>query len=378
MQPRRLELTVLVLYLASLGGVSSAQDVIPKGKNLVEVIVAGSGMDKEEATRDALRKAVERAAGTFIHSQTQIKDFALVRDTVLTRSAGFIQEHRILVSKEDDDGVWEVKIRAVVSVKGIEHMWGVVKNMLQQMGRPKVMVFISERIRGLTQDDSTVQTQIEKRLLKSGFLLVNRNQINAIQRKDLEAAVAEDNPAKLQAVAKRFGAQLFISGSTAAARGETKAVYGVTLYRASADGDIKCYRSDTAQLLSAQNATTATADKDSFRKAAKRALDQLGKKLAPRVQTDVLQFWSEVLAGRGELVLEVQGVSFKQYVSLKKRLAKVKPIKGVTATFANNIAKCSIQSDLKAEALAERLVKELENLEITDVSQNVIKAKWNE
>jgi len=366
---------VVAAIVAFAAGWSGAQNVVATGRKVVTVTVVGTGMDKAEAVRDAMRKAVERGAGTFIYSQSKTKDFALVRDTVLARSAGFVQEHKILSARQVEDGTWEVKLQAVVSVKGIVDTWGVVKNLLGQMGRPKIMVFISEKIDGAVQDDSTVQTRIENLLLKSGFLLVNRKQISAIQKKDLQAAVAEDNPAKMQAIAKQFGAQLFISGSTNAARGETRAVYGVTTYRYTGDGDIKCYRSDTGQLLSSHNATSYMPDKDSPRKAAKRAIAALGEKLAPNIQTDILTFWQDALTGRGELVLEVEGMSFKQYMALKKALKTIKQVKDVTATYSNKIAKCSIQSDVKAEILAEKIVETVENLEITDVSQNVIKAK---
>lgn len=367
-------LCAAVMLIGCLAVPAGAQNVVKKGPNLVEVTVVGMGMTKKDAVRDALRKAVERAAGTYIYSQSKTKDFVLIRDTILTRSAGFVQSYEEISAKQSEDGVWAIKVKAVVSIKGIVDTWGVVKNLLMQMGRPKVMVFITERIDRIAQGDSTVQTRIENLLLKSGFLLVNRQQIKEIQRKDLEAAIAEDNPAKMQAVAKRFGAHLFIAGSTNAVLTSSRPVYGVTMHRYGADGDVKCYRSDTAQLLSALNDNGYSADRTS-RVAAKKSLTALGDKLAPKVQGDILRFWRDVLEGRGEVVLEVEGASFKQYLALKKALATVKGVKDITAEYANQVAKCSIQSDVKAETLAERIVEAIENLDITDVSQNVIKAK---
>ena len=356
-------------------GASHGQDVVKRGQNLVEVTVVGNGMTKEDALRDAMRKAVERGAGTFIYSQSKTQDFVLVRDTVLARSAGFLQSHSVLSAKEQEDGSWQVKIKAIVSIKGIEDAWGVVQNMLKQMGRPKIMVFIRERIRNQVVDDSTVQTRIESLLLKSGFLLVNREQIKAIDRKDLAAAVAEDNPAKLQAVAKRFGAQLFISGSANAASGGRKNIHGVWFDTYEAEANVKCYRSDTAQLLSSLPGKPTRGVDQVWRSAAKRALDAQGQQLAPKVQYDILRFWQDALAGRGEVQLHVEGMSFTQYLALKKALTNVKQVKQVTAKFHNKVAECSLQSDVNAEALAEKLVETIENLEITDVSQNVIKAK---
>ena len=47
----------------------------------------------------------------------------------------------------------------------------------------------------------------------------------------------------------------------------------------------------------------------------------------------------------------------------------------MTTKYHNGIAECSLASDVNAQTLAEKLVEVIENLEITDVSQNVIKAK---
>jgi len=350
--------------------------VVKKGPNLVEVTVVGQGMDKDEALRDGKRKAVEYGAGTFIYSQSKTKDFVLIKDTVLARSAGFVQEVKVVSEKQTEDGVWELKLVCVVSVKGIEDTWGVVKNLLKDMGRPKIMVFIDERIDKEVQDSSTVQTRIENLLLKSGFLLVNREQLKDIDRRDIQAAIAEDKPGRVQAIAKRFGAQLYISGTAVAASGGQKVISGVGVHTYEAEANIKCYRSDTAQLLSAIPGKATRGVQRVGRSAAKQALDLQAQQVAPLVRADILRFWMDVLEGRGEVQLKVEGISFPQNVALKKALATIKQVKDVTATFSNSIAECSIESDVKAETLAEKIIEVFSNLEITDVSQNVIKARY--
>jgi hypothetical protein len=223
-------LVLTVLVCGALAASSAlGQDVIKKekGENLVEVTVTAAGTDKDDAVRQALRKAVETGAGTYISSQSEVKDFVLVRDTVLARSAGFVQSYKVLSTRTLPDDTVEVKLVAVVSIQGIEDMWGVVTTLLKQMGRPKIMVFIREKIGQDVQDDSTVQTRIENLLLKSGFALVDKEQLKEIDKKDLQAAAAEDSPARLQAVAKRFGAQLFISGTANANAGPQRNVNGV-------------------------------------------------------------------------------------------------------------------------------------------------------
>jgi hypothetical protein len=372
-------LTAIAL-IVSMGWVAAArgQDtVVPKGENLVEVTVTAGGTDEADAVRAALRKAVEIGAGTFISSQSEVKDFVLVRDTILTRSAGFVQSHKVLSKRVLPDDTVEVKLVAVVSIQGVQDMWAAVTSLLQEMGRPKIMVFIREKIGDELQDDSTVQTRIENLLLESGFLLVDKEQLKAIDAKDLEAAAAEDSPARLQAIAKRFGAQIFISGTANANAGPARDVSGVELFPYQAESNIRCYRSDTAQLMSSiPGAPTRGVDRV-WRSAATKALDAQAQQVAPKVQLDILKFWQDVLAGRGEVQLHVEGLTFAQYTALKKQLATVKEIKDVVGPFHNQVAELSLQSDSTAQVLAEKLAEAMgQTLEITDVSQNVIKAKY--
>jgi len=353
-----------------------AQTARPKGPNLVEVTVTGAGATEDDAVADAMRKAIESGAGTFISSHSETKDFALVRDTVLARAAGFVQSRTIISKNTLPDGTWEVKITATVSVQGIEDTWGAVTTLLQQMGRPKIMVFIREKIAEKVQDDSTVQTRIENILLKSGFLLVDKTQLKEIDLKDLAAAAAEDSPAKIQAIAKRFGAQIFITGVANCTDGPRSTVGGVLLYPYQAESNIRTFRSDTAQMLSSIPGEPTRGVDRVWRSAAQKALDTQAQIVAPRVLTDILGFWQEALAGRGEVQLHIEGVTFAQYTALKKKLKEIKQVKDLNAKFANQIVECSLQSDVNAETLAEKIAEAITELEVTDVSQNVIKAQF--
>jgi hypothetical protein len=333
-------------------------------------------MSKDDAVLDAKRKAIEKGAGTFIYSQSETKDFALVKDTILARAAGFVQSTEIISTKKLDDDTYTVRIKAVVSIKGIEDTWGVVQNLLKDRGRPKIMVFINEKIDGRHVEDSTVQTRIENLLLKSGFALVDKGQIKEIDKKDLAAAVAEDKPDKVQAVAKRFGAQLFISGSTDAAPGQAGAAYGVTLHRYGAKGNIRCYNSDDAALLASENDTEFSADRMP-NVAADKALAALGEKIGPKVQWDILRAWQDALTGGGAAKLEVENITFAQATALVDDLKQIKEIKEVPdPEFHNKVAEFSFQTTATAKDLAKKIAKAITKLEVTDVSQNVIKATY--
>ena len=373
---------VLALLLAGAMPAKAAaaekEEVVGKEGNLVTIRVTGAGMDKESAELDAKRKAVEKAAGTIIYSQSETKDFTLVRDTILARSTGFIQSSKVVSSKEMEDGTFEVRVEAVVSVKGVEDMWGAVQEMLKAHGRPKIMVFMNEKIEKQPVEMSTVQTKVEDLLLKSGFLLVDKDQMKEIDKKDLAAALAEDKPEKAQAVAKRFGAQIFIKGSANADRGNDTRVGGVDLATYEGEANIRVYRSDTGQLMATVAGEATRGAQRVANSAAKQALDLQARRVAPELQLKILTFWQDVLSGRGELKLEISDVTFKQFLAIKKALKEIKQIKDVTADFHNSNVEASIQSEIGAEKLAEIISDAVKGLDIEDVSANVIKAKFKE
>jgi len=376
--PRIIAVLIALFASFALQVAPAGAQVRKIGPNLVEVTVTGSGLNRDQAISDAKRRAVEKGAGAYIYSQSKTTNYVLVKDTILARSAGFVQKFTIVgVPKTTVDGAVELVARVVVSVKGIEDTWAVVKNLLTEMGRPKVMVVINERTDHWPQQESTVQTGIENQLLKSGFLLVNSKQIKAIERKNMLAAIASDKPDLIQAIAKQYGAQLFITGTAEATSGGIWTYAGVRFFRYGATCNVKCYRSDTAQLLYSQTEKSQQSDRATARRAAFRALDICSKMVAPKIQADILRFWLDVCGGRGEVQLVVEKVKASAYFKLKKALKGVRGVRQVNGKFTSNVATLSIECDSTAEKLAEVLAEQYDGvIEITDISQNVIKATY--
>lgn len=360
------------------------QSLTAKESQTKEVTVTGQGMSKEEAERDALRKAVERGAGTWIYSQSRTKDFVLIKDSIFARAAGFIVSKDIITPpRRNDDGTWQITIRCKVSIREIKAVWGTVKILLKDRGHPKIMVFVIEKIfhpDGMVEivEDPTVETRIQNLLLKHGFLLVDRKQIGEINEKDLTAAMSEGNTAKVQEIARRFGAHLFVTGSANATYGGVTNSYRIPLHAYESEANVKCYRSDTAQLLSSIPGEPTRGTGRVWRSAAKRSLDFQAKQIAPKTEEDVLRFWVDVLTGQGggEVQLHVEGVDFDQFAELKENLKQIKDVKGVSGEIHSNVARLSIQTNMRAEELAEKIRQTIEYLDVMETSPNVIKSQY--
>ncbi len=365
------------MVLAMFAPAVAHAKIVKKGKNVVTVEVTAEGMTEDEAKTAAMRKAVEEGAGTLIYSQSKVEDFVLVRDTVLSKATGFIQSKKFLSVRETDDDTFIVKLRAVVSVKGIADMWGTVKTLLEERGNPKIMVAINERIDGQVQEDSSLQSTMEEMLIKSGFDLVNKKHMKVIHKKKIQAAIADNKPDVVQAIAKEYGAQIFITGSADASSGGVRNRFGVRVFLYGADANVTCYRTDTSGVLYTKRATSTSTARVA-RPAASKALAKAGIRILPFIRQGILQKWMAAVEGRGMLQMVVKGIpKYKYYTKLKKELKKLDAIKSVNGRFSNKVAKLRVKSKVSAEKLAEIIGESMEDIiEITDVSQNVIEADY--
>lgn len=83
-----------------------------------KVVATGYGVNADKAKENAVRNAVEQVIGTYVTSDTIVKNSQLVKDEVLSFSGGYVKETRVISQKQDNDGLSVVQIEAtVVSTK---------------------------------------------------------------------------------------------------------------------------------------------------------------------------------------------------------------------------------------------------------------------
>ena len=94
--------TLLLSVLTS--SVYAQQGQVPSSlaKDEVSLIVSGDGSTKEEATKAALRSAIELAFGTFVSANTKILNDELVKDEIITVSSGNVKNYKYLSEIEEN------------------------------------------------------------------------------------------------------------------------------------------------------------------------------------------------------------------------------------------------------------------------------------
>ena len=99
----------LMLCLVASPGYAQATDD-------VTLTVSSDGPTKEEATKNALRSAIEQAYGTFVSANTTILNDELVKDEIVTIANGNIKSYEEIFSTAMPDGTQFVTLKTTVSV----------------------------------------------------------------------------------------------------------------------------------------------------------------------------------------------------------------------------------------------------------------------
>ena len=88
---------------------------------LVDVVSTGHGSTVREATRAALRAAVEQVVGTMVDATTLVENDKLIEDEILSYSAGMVASSKIIGEpKKSEDGFYAVKLKATVKKGRLE------------------------------------------------------------------------------------------------------------------------------------------------------------------------------------------------------------------------------------------------------------------
>ena len=145
----------------------------------IEVTADGVGSLKEDvadarrsAIDDALRIAVEQAKGVLVSVETEVQEYALVRDEVATRCKGYVKTYKILnENKDDKEKLYRISINAIVLLSNPKESAPVVFDEQKFTGRvPEIIreaIFISKKTNELAEMINTRRvSELKPEMLK--------------------------------------------------------------------------------------------------------------------------------------------------------------------------------------------------------------------
>ena len=189
-----------------------------QNKDEVTLVVSASGTTTEEATKAALRSAIEQAYGAFVSANTTILNDELVKDEIVTVSNGNIKNYKEIANTTLADGRISVTLQAMVSISKLvsyaqskgastefagaafamnmkmkelnkKNEMAALENLLVQVKQMLPYAFNRELVIGTPKEVPSFETHQVRASLKAAAISCGAN--NAAKKSDIEEIVKE-------------------------------------------------------------------------------------------------------------------------------------------------------------------------------------------
>lgn len=364
---RTLSLTMAAIVL--IGGLSQAFCEGPPGE-VVEVTMTGQGEKEEDAFRDAQRKAIEKVC-VVVYGETEVKNNIATKDVILARSVGWLQDSTVTAKKTQADGSYLVTIKAKVAKGDLTDVWGAVKQWFMANGQPSLCVIARER--GVpNKEASTVDTTLSGYLLKDGFLVKDSSTMDGIIKKDMDAALAKNDPDLWMALQRKTKAHLYVVIDAAV---DDAAEQAGGLFTATASCEAKVIEADNGRVIASVSCPAQEGVGKSFAAARIQSLQFCAAYLRMRLVRSILETYNDIIWG--PIGLEIKGVEFGDTVKIEQAVKAIAGVKQFDSTFDAPLMTGSVMTRLVTKDFAKMLNAKLgSRMKIKGVSWRGVVAEW--
>lgn len=312
---------------------------------------------RDEAIADALRNAVEQAAGVYVSAESLLENFELVHDKVLTRARGYSLLRQINWERQLPD-LDEYHVEIVADVSAVP-----LAEALKELGLTRQWrVIVMTEADGGSAIAAAAETGLVRQLVRRGFYVVDRDRAREVRAAAILRQVEAGDVRAAAALGGRLGADVvLVAGVATHQTGRTAfrdAGLRAPLVSARAEVDVRAIRVDTAEIVFADRADATglgpTAETAST-KAAAFAIEDL----APSVARELL-----VLPAAGTCRVQVEMAGFTRLTNAAAFEEAIRRLPGVRAVTRQEYTGGVNYLEVEADAgLRERLATELETNE---------------
>ncbi len=326
---------------------------------------------KADAIRMAQRAAVEQAVGVFIHSETEVSNFKLKRDDILSRSQGYVTDYRIL-SENKEDTLFTVRIRATVSMDSIKDDLIAMKILLEGLDRPKLMTLIDEDYLHMARPQMRIaETELNALLAQKGFELVDQAHLERIKDKDQARQAMTGNVAAASQLGLMFGAQYVIVGK-AVVQDAGEAFPGSGIKSIQSSVQLKVIQSQSGLLLGSVVENGVAAHVSQLTGATRSIQQAVTKATDAYLVNAITDSFQDYLNNGSPLKLHVTGVtSFRLYKQVSAVVESIKPVVSSKKEGWNKASGLLIL-DLRFKGTSEDLAEHLDGKRIGENSIEVV------
>jgi hypothetical protein len=335
-------------------------------------------ISRDIAVKDALRKAVEQAVGVMLSSETIVENSALVRDSIYSKSQGYIKQYKIVKEASVQiQNVYVVTVLAVIGVSDLKNDLGALGLLHARVGKPRTLFMVAQQQLGRDTPQYLPAGEIgaAETAMKEEFM---SKEFNVIDRASLTANLAANritdlSDATARETGRKLGAEIVIKCTALVKEGSRTAGSPVVSYHA--DITASAIRVDNGQLL-ASGRGQGVARHIAQNTGENSALDLAGRDVGKKLIDQIIAKW----------IVETSGVQVTQFTirGLKdmQELLKIKEfitgeLRGVQNIIQRSFDKGVAILDVSATSNAQQMGDELALKKVSDFTLSVTGATAN-
>ncbi|MFW6221415.1 MAG: hypothetical protein ACOC4C_03030 [Fibrobacterota bacterium] len=295
----------LLFALSGMTGIIAGSDT-----EHIEAEGVGLGANKSESVIAAKRDAIEKGIGVILLSQTEIENFQLKRDQVITKTMGAIKSFEILEQAPEADGLIKTRIKAVISRATMHEDLAAFQILLESMDKPKVMVIIKENNIGNEEPTNRASENAIISFLKDPyeFDIVDPSVAASIRSSNKKMAQLAGDHSAAASIGAQNGAEVIITGDAVGrvAKKLSKNLGGMKSVQA--DVTIRAINCASGRIIATGNAHGAKVH-ISPNTAGVQAITQASTKAAKKLLDAIIKDWNNQLNNGMPLSVSINGVN---------------------------------------------------------------------
>jgi hypothetical protein len=321
---------------------------------------------RDKAIENAQRNAVEEKVGVMITSFSEVENYQLKMDQILSESKGFINTYKI-VSEERIGDTYQVTIEADVGIGKLKDRMAAINLIMARKSKPRLMILFNEK----SQKDAVAEASMTKYFISQGFKLVNPDTVKKEEGYEHIRATGDDRK-QLSGLARRYGAEVVIISKVETTTKSFKmGDVEVSTNEVIVSG--KVVNGDTGEIIATDSKTT--------KGDIKIATEEAARDLAKEMKEQILERWSAELSNMVTAKLVVSGLNtYKDLSRFKELLAR--GVKGFKQMHQRSYADGEVELDVEMKGNAQSLADDVatmkldnRNIRIIGMTQNRIEAR---
>ncbi|MDA8126853.1 MAG: flagellar assembly protein T N-terminal domain-containing protein [Deltaproteobacteria bacterium] len=286
-----------------------------RAEGMAIVINNRADIARDKALDAALRSAVEKVAGVMVSSTSEVENFQLKMDRILSESKGFVNTYKIVSESRQQDRL-TVVIDADVGEARLKDRLSAIQLIVARKSKPRLMLWFAEK----AQKDAIAEAAMSRYFIGKGFKVIDGQSL----RKERSGELPLD-PKSASRLAGQFGAEVVLIGGVETAANAFN-VGGIEMHRNQVTVSLKVINGDTGEVITTDSkAGSAPGMKGDIKK----ITEEAAEKLARQTLEEVLEKWSAELVNTMTVKLLVSGLdSYEDLLKFKDLLsAEVKGFK---------------------------------------------------